>query len=466
MTYLESAVADFTKSVLTNGLRTLFTRQYLPYTLTAVSFIVFNSIVSLSGNVFGLQLDDATIDLLLSFEVALGVAFVITGMLVSRFEKYWLDLIFIFLIASSFFFAVDLGVVSIEQVGLVAGLLFIMWTIIATISQYTFFRDLFGHYVFGGILFFGKPEDDGKVLFDGTIGIITFVNLVLGYVIFRHDNSNQSLQYLGLLIIIGGLLNFLPLLHIQSKGDVFFTALTWFYALNTVRTISIVLQIFVFTEDGNNSSIVETFFTLFMVLFAVHKAAQQSVKIGKKLSELTDYDYEASLKTRPDLGIFRFIGRLFGDQGVVLLILGFVIGYHATQVQIRLGSDNLLNIIPINQGLSPRIWSNEISLITALLIYLATIFLYLLFPRFREYASPEIFRAPWAPPYEEAKLLIQAIREGRVDYKTDLLKMTASLAKNQLSKKLLGRKVDHERTISGTLRKLINKSKETKDNKK
>ncbi len=466
MTYLESAIADFTKSVLTNGLRTLFTRQYLPYTLTAVSLIVFNSIVSLSGNLIGLELDDQSVDLLLAFEVALGVAFVFTGMLVSRFEKYWLDLLSIFIGALGFFFLVDQNIITIEQVGLIAGFLFIMWTIVATISQYTFFRDLFGHYVFGGILFFGKPEDDGKVLFDGTIAVITLINISLGFLIYNHDQTNQSLQYLGMLIIVGGILNILPLLHIQGKGDVFFTALTWFYALNTIRTVSIVLQIFVFTDQGNSSSIVETVFTLFMVLFAVHKAAQQSVKIGKKLSELTDYDYEASLKTRPDLGIFRLIGRLFGDQGVVLLILGFVVGYHATQVQIRLGSDNLLNIIPINEGLNPKIWSNEIALITALVIYLATILLYLLFPRFRQYASPEIYRAPWAPPYEEAKLLIQAIREGKIDYKTDLLKMTASLAKDQLSKKLLGRKVDHERTIAGTLRKLINKSKGKKDDKK
>ncbi len=461
MTYLESAITDFTKSVLTDGLRTLFTKQYLPYTLAAVSLIVFNSVVSLSGNVFGYQLNKETVDLLLAVEVSLGLAFVLTGLTISRFEKYWLDILLIFLFAGIIFYAFYTGIISFVYVGYVAGVLFILWMVVATISQYTFFRDLFGHYVFGGILFFGKPEDDGKVLFDGTIGFITLVNIGLGYLIYQHDKSNQSLQFLGLMIIVGGVLNFLPLLHLQNKGDVFFTALTWFYALNTIRTVSIVLQLFVFSGGGNNSSIVETFFALFMVLFAVHKAAQQSVKIGRKVSKLENIDEEeVTMKTRPDLGIFRLVGKLFGDQGIVLLILGFVVGYHATQIQIRLGSENLLNIIPFSEGISPRIWSNEIALLTALVIYLVTLLMYFAFPKFRAFASPEIYRAPWAPPYEEAKLLITAIKEGRIDYKTDLLKMTASLAKDQLSKKLLGKKVSHEKTIAGTLRRLINKSKE------
>ncbi len=463
MSYLERAVFDFTKSVLTDGFKTLLTKKYLPYTLTALVIIVFNSLLTFSELIKLNLITPQITNLLITVEIALATAFIIVGLFFSRLSNL-MQLIIIFISTPIFTWIFSIPFVSENILNYIVAFYFIAWLIVSSFSEFSFMRDLLGNYVFGGVLFLGKPKDDGKLLFGGIVAVITIINIGIGFFLVTRYNNSVGLSILGFLIMLVGVINLIPLLNLQRSGDVFFTSLGWYYSLNVIRAISLIATLLFFSNNATSSSLISTAFTLFLVLFAVHKAAQYSVKLGKKVS-LKDQlllNDDAGREKRPELGLIYLLSRLFKDRGIVLLILGFVLGFHTTQLQIRLRTGTFFSTFILTEQINPNVWSNQIYLYTGMTIYLFMIGLFFFSKSFRDYANPSIYRAEWLPPYEDMKDLIYGIKRGEVDYKTNLLKMTGGMIKDQLGKKLLGRDTKHEQRINSTLKSLINKRKNKK----
>lgn len=465
MTYIEEAVADFTKSVLTDGIKTLLTKKYLPYTLSAMVLIFLNSVVTLAGDYFNLQLSENQISLLLSIEISLGIAFVITGLFIAR-ANLSVQLLFLLSAAVGLSAIFYYKLLSYSIAGILAATFYLGWIAVATISQFSFFRDLLGHPTIGGILFLGKPQDDGKVLFNGTVALITLLNIIMGGAIVKAGLDTGTLSYIiiGAITILLGLINFTPLLHLQSKGDVFFTTITWFYSLTTLRVAYFTFQLLL-AKPNTSSSLLDTFFALFFVLFAVHKAAQRGIRMGESVQK------EDLITVKPDevddddeysLGFYRLLAKAISDRGIVLIILGLVIGYHTTTIQIELQYANILTSSVLSTNIPNNIIGQEMFIFTSLIIYLFILILYVLNANFRRYSTPKILRISWLPPYDDLKLVLIGIKNGDINMKGDLLKLTVSMATDKMKSKFLRKPSSSEDKVKSTLDHWIDKAKGNK----
>lgn len=467
MTYIERAFFDFTRSVIVSGAKTLVHPKYLPFTLSSLIIVFASTILSFFGNQIGLNLaTPENLQLFLSLEISIGISFLLAGLLFSRLN-YVSQLLIIFLLTVSFFVLFANDILPVDSIGYIAAVLFVLWIILGSLSQYSFFRDFFGHPIIGGILFLGKQRDDGKVIFRGFVAIITIFNIGLGYVVLK-DAIDLGLSYsyviLGGVIIFAGIINLFPLLHIQSSGDVFFSTLTWFYSLGTIRVVNLAFRL-LSKNDTSNNTLLDLGITLFLILVAVHKATSSGKKVEEQLAESKELSLKDPKKKKSKIPeehnpIQRMINKVFQDRGIVLIILGSALGYHTTIVQFRLGEFNLLSNNAFNADIPWPVISHEVAIFTYLTIYLLTIAFFLLIPGFRRYSNPEIIRLTWLPEYPDMKNLVIGMKEGKVDYKLDLLKLAASMSKDQIAKTIgIKKDTDHESSISKTLNRLVRKSK-------
>ncbi len=454
MTYIESAISDFTRHVLTSGIRTLFTKRYLPFTLTGLIIVAMNSFVIIVGGSSEYGTPE-NIRLFLSIEVAVSVSFFITGLILGRMHG-GLQILGIVSLSALFAFLFNDGIISQEYIQYMTAFLFLFWIVLGAISQYSFFRDFLGNPVFGGILFLGKHKDDGKVLFGGVVFFITIVNVVLGLMLLNlgiQEGSSIKI-FLGGVIVLAGIINIFPSLGIQNQGDVFFTTLSWFYVIGTIRGMYLIFQLMSGNETGQQGGLLDLVLTLFMVIFAVHKAASTTKDYLDDAG--IDEKNEEDQKSNP-------IIKLFSPNGVFLMILGSAIGYHATTMQFRLQEYSVLSNFSIQKDLPWSLISHEVTILAYTAIYLVFMILFFFVPSYRAYANPHIMRIEWLPPYEDMKLLVLSIVQGKVDYKLDALKLGANIIKDKLGG-MLGRKSEAgvEGHLKNTLSKLLDKSKKTK----
>jgi hypothetical protein len=465
MTYIERAFADFTKSVIKGGITSLTHPKYLPFSISALTVVFMNTFMVFFGNNFGIDLaTEGNVKFLISLEISMAIGFVLSGLLLSRLNylTQLLGMIIFTMISFSLFY---LDIIEFNSIGYIAAFLFIVWIILGTLSQYSFFRDFFGHPVIGGILFLGKAKDDGKIIFRGIIMLVTLFNIGLGYLIITDALAvDLPVIYiiLGAIIVFAGFVNLLPLFHVQSRGDVFFSTLTWFYSLSTIRVVYLAFRL-LSQNDLSNNVVIDLSITLFLILVAVHKATSSGKKIGKRLEEEKTLEIKEKKKRRfkPEKNpVNAVINKIFQDRGIVLIILGSSLGYHTTIVQFRLGQFNVLSDNQFNANLHWTVISHQVAIFTMLAVYLLTLFFFVFSSGFRKYSNPDIVRLTWLPPYDDMKGLIIGIKDGKVDYKIDGLKLLLSIGKDQLAKSVGFKKsTDHESKISGALNKLIGKSR-------
>ena len=455
MTYIESAFSDFTRHVLTSGIRTLFTKKYLAFTLSGLIIVGMNSFVIILGADSSYATPE-NIKLFLSLEVAISLSFFFAGLLLGRLNLL-VQVLAIASLSALFTVLFYQGIIVQNYLQYLTAFLFLFWIVVGTVSQFSFFRDFLGNPVFGGILFLGKHKDDGKVLFGGVVFLITLLNIVLGVMLFNLGLTDNSLVnlILGAIIVIAGIVNIIPTLGIQRKGDVFFTTLTWFYVIGTVRGLYLVFQLMSGGASNPQGGLLDLIMTLFMIIFAVHKAASTTKDYMNDVDGSEDEDD----KKKPNRVV-----EFFSPNGIFLMILGSAIGYHATTMEFRLQSNNILADFSIQKELPWSLISHEVTVVTYVIIYMIFIVLFFFSPRYRRFANPEIMRIEWLPPYEDMKLLIVSIVRGEVDYKLDALKLGANIIKDKLGG-MFGRKSDKgvEGHLKNALGNLLDKSKKGKD---
>ena len=460
MTYIERAISDFTREVMVSGIRTLFTPKYLPFTFIGILIVVINSFIIFLGQISSTLATENVISFLLAAEISVGIAFFLAGIFFGRFHII-LQVSFITLIIVTLTFLLYSNVVSLTIIQYVTGFLFVFWIILGSISQFTFFRDFLGNRITGGILFLGKPSDDGKILFRGVVAVLTVFNIISGVTILFIANNNPTEIFIAILIIIAGCSNLIPLFHLQKKGDVFFTILTWFYVIGSLRVIYVT---FLLVSDTftDQVSLLDLVLTFFLVIFAVHKAAKVENEVEEK-----DLDTEEQHSEKISFKIHK-VTMFFRPEGIFLMILGSVIGYHAATIQFRLDQFQLLNDFMIIQNTQWSLISHITTIVTYLILYILFITLYFFYPTYRKYANPKIMRLNWLPAYEDMRNVVVSIAKGKINIKVEAFKIGTKLMKGEIKKKLgFKKEYEMEDRVESIINQLVESVKETqmKDNK-
>lgn len=281
MTYIENALYDFVKTILTRGIRTLKDPKYLPYTIFLILIVGASTIAAFIGDVSPISITLDQRDLLLYVELSAAIGFTIVGLFLGKFRTFFQMTALLSITGGLTIFwwlriIPDTNNVAI----LVAAVYYIAWIAIAAFSTFSLFRDLFDNEVFGMVLFLGKPEDDGRPMFRLIAMILVFLNGALGYFVYTQGASSATpstaLTYSGIIIVLTSIVAFIPLLNIQRKYDVFFTVLTTFYMFTTIRVV--ILAFKSVNSTPGQTSYWDTIFSLFIALYFIQNAASSLSK--------------------------------------------------------------------------------------------------------------------------------------------------------------------------------------------
>ncbi|MDH5404499.1 MAG: hypothetical protein OEY49_18510, partial [Candidatus Heimdallarchaeota archaeon] len=410
---------------------------------------------------------DDTIDLMLFLEISVATSFVLVGLIFGRGNTAMQIIILITvsaMITTLFYFKFIPDGIVIAM--LVASFFYIFWISIITFSTFSLFRDLFSNEIFGTVLFLGKPTDDGKAMFSLFGIVLALINGFLGYFIFINSGDSQSLKYTALIIIATAFIATLPLVGLQQKYDVFVTILNWFYMFSTIKIILLAFK--VLSGTSGSTSFWDTIFSLFMALYAIQGATVKGIKLGrddpkdekdkKEKKQSSADDDETEFQT-----IVFWLRRILSDRGIVLVILGIVLGYHTMQVQTIQNRENIFNKFVFTKDADIIILGYQVSLAITLFIILVSILLFILLPSFRNYGNPEVKRIPWAPPYEDLKLMVNGIRTGEISWKADVFSLMAGIGMDKVKGKF-GRKNPDQDRLTGTINRWLSKVKNKEKN--
>lgn len=460
-TYIESALGDFIKSILTKGIRTLKSPRFFPYTSFLLLIVGITTVTAFLDQLTG-EVPQSTKDNLLFLELAAAISFVWIGILLGRINiKFQISILIISTAGLFLFFKSDTLDDATKFTFDIAAIFYILWIGIVAFSTFSVVRDLIANETFGTILFLGKPEDDGKVMFSSLAWVLVFINIGLGYFVLQTEGISDGVYLSGVIIIILSVIALLPLLGIQTSNDGFWTILTSFYMFTTIKIVLFTFQ--VASGGGDEStSLWDILFSLFIALYAIQNAAARGISLGQKVDKDDDADtLEEELMQQERRGLSSSLARLLSDRGIVLVILGVVLGYHTMQVQTILGGqeNNFLQEISIFEGAGIVILGHEVNLIISLGIYVISLIFFILIPPFRNYANPEINRITWLPPYEDLKEVVTNIKSGEVAWKMDVTKMIIGMGKDKIVSKFSRKKKTKttEERFTNTWKKLRRK---------
>ncbi|MCE7736634.1 MAG: hypothetical protein GPJ54_17255 [Candidatus Heimdallarchaeota archaeon] len=460
-TYIESALGDFIKSILTRGIRTLKSPRFFPYSAFLLLIVLITTLTAFLDRVS--DVSDSIKDNLLFLELAAAISFVWVGIFLGRLNiKLQIVILMSSVIALILVFKSDIIADPTKFTFNIAAIFYILWIGIVAFSTFAVMRDLFANDTFGTILFLGKPEDDGNVMFSSFAWILVFVNIGLGYFVVQNYAESDAIYLSGIIIIVMSLLAALPLFGIQRHNDAFWTILTSFYMFTTIKIVLFTFQVVSGGEES--TSVWDLLFSLFIALYTIQNAAARGISLGQKLDDEDDDDeakaLEEKLMAEERTGVTATIAKILSDRGIVLVILGIVLGYHTMQIQTILGRDkNYFQEISIFSDADIVILGHEINLMISLIIYVISLLLFILLPSFRRYANPEINRITWLPPYDELKDVVANIKSGEVAWKMDVTKMIIGMGKDKLVSKFSRKKKPktNEERFTNTWKKLRRK---------
>ncbi len=202
-TYIESALGDFVKSILTRGIRTLKSPRFFPYSAFLLLIVIITTATAFMEQITGNGPSERFRDQLLFIELAASISFVFVGIFLGRINIKLQMLLLVGLISGlTFVFNSDILEDSTSTTMKIASIFYILWIAIVAFSTFALLRDLFANETFGTVLFLGKPEDDGKVMFSFLGWLLVFLNLGLGIFVIQKSDVSDAVHLSGVVIIV------------------------------------------------------------------------------------------------------------------------------------------------------------------------------------------------------------------------------------------------------------------------
>ncbi len=432
MSYVEKALYRYIKTIFTSGLRVLFSKKYILYTIAFI-LITINSTVFylIQKGIHDHAIKDTlgkVVDILIAIELSAAISYLIFGMFFSRYAlKYWIIPLIL---------TIGGGAVLIHFIPdispFVAALCYIGWIIVSVFLTFALSRNFFGNKVLGSVMFLGKSAEEGSILFSGVVFVLSLVNTgCAGYLIYSAvvNTIQISLIIVALTVIIAvAIINFV-IFKLGKKDDVFYTILAFFYVFSSFTLWK--LTIYTYRGDAASDNVGSMLITLFFIFYTMSNYGKKVKKIEKQVAEeFEESVIEGTVKKKKreeeeeealeKWSLLKIPFKL-GPLGVLMSIMGLVLGYHVTYLQFLSEEDLFSGIFFMNKtelaGLKDKF---ALILIAFLIIYF--LLSYRWSEGFREYSSPELYRFEFLPPFEELVERIERIKSGEESWK-DYAKM-------------------------------------------
>ena len=414
MSYVEKAFWDYLKSTLFGGIRILFSRRIILFSLILflTSAITTGAVVlqSQASNI----ITPEVLNFVFAIQISIAIGLIISGVFSKKLNlplRFILLIVLVIIVQVIYFVSQEtpLSELLIQYFPLLA---FLSWAFLIPIASFAFSKGMFDNKITGSVLFLGKPKTDHKSIFSGLMTLIAFAsflwNTLMAYVGF----TENRLSYL-VLGIIGGLVAILIILVVQGwifNDDVFNTTLGFFFVMMLPN------QIMIFLTSVSGSESIVTSFDYIFVIFSLLYSAQNISRRVKMKGVVSDQTKKPKKKIKEDpFRIGRFIG-FVGGEGIVLIYLGLALGFHLVQLQVLSGEPTawgaLFGELSFSEGY------HDITMVFMVLILILVCSFYIV-QRGKGYWAADIYRFDFLPPYEDLVDYMERIKKGEIS-KTDI----------------------------------------------
>ena len=327
MSYIERAVYDYVIKIITDGVKVLFSKRFIIFTIllltsaTVSVFVVYNDV----------QYD--LVEMFFLLMAAISISFIVAG-LVARSFLSTLKRISVLIIV-----IIIIGIIGISSassnlnIPVVVELLLqyypllclLLWTVFMPLAGFGFARGMFYNKVTGSLLFLGKPENDKRALFYIPFALLALASLGLGIGIFL-IKDNSYIKFAGIVGSISSIIIFLIVFGIIIRNDTLNSTLSVFFVSAALPTMVMLLI-------SNSAGVIGTFNYVLLVFSLIYTAQGQARRASKTASmteeeirlETAKKKHEKTRDTDP-FGITRILNFL-SSEGIVLIFLGTLLGY-------------------------------------------------------------------------------------------------------------------------------------------
>ncbi|MHA2364860.1 MAG: hypothetical protein ACXAC7_12970 [Candidatus Hodarchaeales archaeon] len=438
MSYIERATYDYIIKILSEGIRVLFSKRFILFTLLLIISGLLSAFVT--SPLTGIDFDKEAIEIVFLLQAATSISFIVAGIfakrLLSTFKRFLLLIIVIITISL-------VGVLSSSsQMNIEPIRLFLLeyypifcliaWTLFMPIAGFGFAKGMFYNKVTGSILFLGKPEDDHNAIFALVLALITLIGIGGGiFLVLERDNT--FIQFYGIITIILSILVFLSVFGKFFHNAALNSALGVFFIASALPgMISITLSS---SQDPGVGA-----FTYLLLIFSLIYTAQGQAKRASREAGMSEEEirltqakekFDEKIVSDP-FGISRTLSFL-GAEGIVFIFLGTFLGYNLLHLEYYNGFNDLF--LDLFSDVTVGQLYQVISILFVVFMFIFIFVTYYLYPSARKYFKADLIRLSFLPNYDEMKAYITAVQRGEIT-KKDMTADAVKLVGSQLAKKI------------------------------
>ncbi len=411
MSYVEKAFWDYLKSQIFGGIRFLFSRRLILFSvvLFIISIMTTMTVVLQDQTIITITL----IDFVFAIQISIPIGMIVCGFLSKKLNtllRFILLLVIIILLQGIYFISQttpSLELFSELFIQYFPLLAFFSWAFLVPLATFAFSKGMFSSKITGSVLFLGKPKSDHHSIFSGVMALVAFLSLLWNGVMVYIGFTEEKLSYL-FLGAIGIVVAFVIILIVRGwiySDDVFNTTLGFFF----IMTLPNQFMIF-FTSISGSENIINTFDYL-LVIFSLFYSAQNISRRIKMKGIVVDKTKPSKKAIKEDpFRIGRFIG-FIGGEGVVLMYLGLALGFHLIQLQVIGGLDSAFRAIFGDLEFSEVY--HDVTMVFMVIILVLVMVLYTI-QRGKGYWEADIYRFDFLPPYDDLIDYLEKIKKGEI----------------------------------------------------
>lgn len=341
MSYLERTLVWFLKRRVLGGIQKLCKKNYLPFTIIVIFFMSINSVLSVLYTLnFFVTLE--LIQFMLFLELFCSLAIVISGVFVGKIKNlaiYYLiaSAIIALFIFAFFYFDWEYNHIFFRYTKLSY---FLIWVLISSISL--FFLTIYFFTSFSKrVITLGMPKD--HIFFGFIIKIVILISMIFYvYIILQMDLISIIFGVFGLIncLIVFVLVKRAPKKVESKPGIANFATAVGFFNMAMIYHLYMSISL---TSESLVSLVFEIVLLSVGVLFLVQKLTQRITETPLPLKS-----FENPVQFQSRLYFTAKIKKVFGERGIIIIVLGIALGYHMVYLD-----SFFINDLPILSNIAP-----------------------------------------------------------------------------------------------------------------
>ncbi|MCE7742103.1 MAG: hypothetical protein GOP50_06560 [Candidatus Heimdallarchaeota archaeon] len=432
MSYVEKAFYKFIKNIFTSGFRVLFSKRYIFYTIafflisvtSTIFYLIANQLTGTETYYTGMVL---AADILIFIELSVAVTYIVFGIFFVKYPiKYWIGPALI-TAAGGTVLLYFLPLIS----PFVTAIGYFGWILVSIFLTFSVQRNFWGNKVLGSIMFLGKQANEGTIIFSLVAFILSILNAAMGgYLLYYSIFVDRQIFLLvsACFVIVAAILTNIIIFVLGKRDDVFYTILAFFYVFSSFT----LWKLTIYTATGNEPSdnIGSIITAVFLIFYTVSRYAIKVKRIEKGIeTEIILIEEELPKRKRKKnreiteteeekpwflLKIPRFMTPL----GVLMAVMGLILSYHVTFLQLITDNDIFYDVFGEVFDKNGLVYfKDKMAVIIIPVMMIFFIINYQYSKRFVNYASPELFRYEFLPPFDELIERIDRIKRGEDSWK-------------------------------------------------